>query len=69
MGKGSRRRREDTKKISDNWDKIKWPEKEWVENIIKQARESKIPIFIKNNVGWKKKIQELPKVDYMKGGV
>jgi len=28
MGKGSRRRREDTKKISDNWDKIKWPEKE-----------------------------------------
>ena len=45
------------------------PKKEWVENIIKQARESKIPIFIKNNVGWKKKIQELPKADYMKGGV
>jgi len=27
MGKGSRRRQEDSKKIRDNWDKIKWPEK------------------------------------------
>jgi hypothetical protein len=26
MSKGSKRRREDTKRINDNWDKIKWNE-------------------------------------------
>lgn len=35
--------------------------KEWVESLIKQAREFKIPIFIKDNVKWSEKIQEYPK--------
>lgn len=34
--------------------------KEWVKSLIKQAREFKIPIFIKDNVKWHKKIQEFP---------
>lgn len=33
---------------------------EWVENIIRHAREFDIPIFIKDNVHWKDKIQEFP---------
>jgi protein gp37 len=36
-------------------------EKEWVENILRQAREKDVSVFIKNNVGWKRKIQEFPK--------
>jgi protein gp37 len=35
-------------------------ENSWVENIIRQAKEKNIPIFIKNNVNWNKKIQEFP---------
>jgi protein gp37 len=35
-------------------------QKEWVEKLIKQARELKTPIFIKNNVNWVEKIQEFP---------
>lgn len=38
------------------------PEREWVEKIIKEARRHKIPVFLKNNLKWKKKIQEFPKV-------
>lgn len=34
---------------------------EWVENLIKQATEKDIPIFIKNNVKWRSKTQEFPK--------
>jgi protein gp37 len=34
--------------------------KEWVENLIRQAKKSEIPIFVKNNVKWGKKIQEFP---------
>ena len=34
--------------------------KEWVENILIQARKQNIPVFIKNNVGWKDNIQEFP---------
>lgn len=39
--------------------KIKLEEK-WVYNIISQARYFDIPIFIKNNLNWKEKIQEFP---------
>lgn len=35
--------------------------KKWVEYIISQARSHRIPIFIKNNIGWPKKIQQFPK--------
>jgi len=35
---------------------------EWVENIINLARKNKIPIFVKNNVKWKEKIQEFPEL-------
>ena len=34
--------------------------KEWVDNIIKQARQFKIPIFLKNNLHYPEKIQEFP---------
>lgn len=34
----------------------------WVMNILKQARDCKVPIFIKDNVKWDKKIQEFPNV-------
>lgn len=37
------------------------PKKEWVEYIIKECRQFEIPIFIKNNIGWKEKIQEFPR--------
>jgi len=33
----------------------------WVENIINLARKNNIPIFIKNNINWREKIQEFPK--------
>jgi len=36
------------------------PRAEWVEDIIDNCRAEKIPIFIKENVGWPKKIQEFP---------
>ena len=35
-------------------------ENRWVENIIKQAREYGIPIFLKDNLKWSEKIQEFP---------
>ncbi len=38
------------------------PKKEWVESIIENAKAENIPIFIKDNVKWHKKIQEYPKV-------
>lgn len=41
-------------------------QKEWVENIIKIARKNKIPIFIKNNINWEKKIQQFPKLKGIK---
>lgn len=34
----------------------------WVENILNYARKKNIPVFIKNNVKWKEKIQEFPNV-------
>jgi protein gp37 len=38
------------------------PKPEWVERIIKPARELGIPIFLKNNLRWPEKIQEFPEV-------
>lgn len=35
-------------------------QKQWVKNILIEARENKIPVFIKDNVNWHKKIQEFP---------
>jgi len=35
-------------------------QKEWVEELIENARAKKIPIFIKDNVKWSEKIQEFP---------
>lgn len=35
-------------------------ERKWVEDIINEARNHNIPIFIKNNVNWPDKIQEFP---------
>lgn len=37
------------------------PEKRWIEKLIKQAEAEDIPVFIKNNINWKEKIQEFPK--------
>lgn len=34
--------------------------REWVENIIKEARLKNVPIFLKNNLHWHEKIQEYP---------
>ncbi len=36
------------------------PEKEWIQSIIENARLENIPIFIKDNIKWHKKIQEFP---------
>lgn len=36
------------------------PRAEWIENIIDNCRAEKIPLFIKENVGWPKKLQEFP---------
>lgn len=35
--------------------------KDWVSKIILMAREDKIPVFVKDNVKWHRKIQEFPK--------
>lgn len=35
--------------------------KEWVDDIIRQARENNIPVFLKDNLHYPKKIQEYPK--------
>lgn len=40
--------------------KIKLQE-EWVINIINQTRRYKIPIFLKDNLNWEEKIQEVPR--------
>jgi protein gp37 len=36
------------------------PEKEWITAIIKNAREERLPLFIKENVQWSKRIREFP---------
>lgn len=33
----------------------------WVQKIIDECRRYGVPVFVKNNVGWKEKIQEFPK--------
>ena len=38
----------------------KQPKHEWVENIVAHAKQHVIPLFIKNNTGWKDIIQEFP---------
>lgn len=38
------------------------PDRRWVQGIIDQAREYKIPVFLKNNLYWPVKIQEYPPV-------
>jgi len=35
--------------------------KEWVQELIREARSHEIPIFIKKNVGWRPRIREFPK--------
>lgn len=37
------------------------PEKEWVENLIDQARSREIPVFLKDNLGWPETVREFPK--------
>jgi protein gp37 len=39
--------------------KVKFQD-EWVQGIIDACREARIPVFVKNNVGWPEKIQEFP---------
>ncbi len=36
------------------------PKPEWVQSIINQCRKVNVPIFLKNNLEWPEKIQELP---------
>ena len=36
------------------------PKKEWVQRIIDQCKKHKIPLFLKDNLGWPEKIQEWP---------
>lgn len=40
---------------------LKLPEPEWVQSLIDQAREKNIPVFLKDNLSWSKKIQEFPR--------
>ena len=37
-------------------------QKEWVENLIKNAEHHDVPVFIKDNLSWHKKVQEFPEV-------
>ena len=39
------------------------PKREWVEHIIEQARESDIPIFLKDNLRWDEVIRQYPTVE------
>ena len=36
------------------------PEDEWIENLINLCEEAGVPIFLKNNLNWKIKIQQIP---------
>ena len=41
----------------------RWPiQPIWIEAILSFSRAYNVPVFIKNNVGWPKKIQDFPKV-------
>lgn len=42
-------------------------EDSWVNNILNRAVDYKVPVFIKNNVNWKEKIQEFPKCQVENG--
>jgi protein gp37 len=37
------------------------PDPSWIQDLIDNAKAERIPIFVKNNVGWPVKIQEFPK--------
>ena len=37
------------------------PKKKWVEDIIENARDKRIPLFLKDNLKWRERIQEFPK--------
>ena len=37
------------------------PEKEWVEDIINEARAQDIPVFLKDNLNWHEQVREWPK--------
>ena len=37
------------------------PNREWVKRLIEQARDSGIPVFLKDNLRWPEKVQEFPK--------
>ncbi len=36
------------------------PKREWVQSIVDQCRAAKVPVFLKNNLNWPEKIQEVP---------
>lgn len=36
------------------------PKTEWIKALLKNAKDEGIPIFLKNNIGWKPKIQHFP---------
>lgn len=38
------------------------PKKEWVEGIIKAARDYDVPVFLKDNLQWRNKVQEFPRI-------
>jgi protein gp37 len=37
------------------------PKREWIQNLINQARDAGVPLFIKDNVNWREKTQEAEK--------
>lgn len=38
------------------------PKKDWIINLIENARSANIPIFLKDNLNWPEKIQEFPRI-------
>jgi len=41
--------------------RTKQPEREWVKSLLKQADRHKIPVFVKSNLDWPEKRQEIPR--------
>jgi len=38
------------------------PKKEWIQNILRNVKRFKKPVFIKDNIKWKEKLQEFPNI-------
>ncbi|HOO12448.1 MAG TPA: hypothetical protein PK684_05790, partial [Bacillota bacterium] len=64
------------KTMESSWRRLNWliigaqtgpgavkPKRDWIDSIIWQARDAKVPVFVKDNVMWPEVIREWPGVN------